>query len=371
MRSLIPILAAAALWAGTLAAEEAAWDEQNTAMGWFIMHISGVNAINGLNLTREQAVKLRALAREVESVAPKPPTFSKTYRPDFGEVRDTYLELRKVLLDGGEVSKELEGKVHRARGVEAAVIRLSLAHPNAKGGTCQRCHGEPDVRDVRQQAAATLADLRMSDKPNQHETFMAHMHGTLGLRGAAKVAQLAPDVDKLLSDPQKDVVHTFSCCLVPPKGLSDPVRAGQAAGGEKEIQALRWARGIPAERWPNALESMLQTLDRNVAGQHPGATEAERAETRKRVAEVYEKARAMSETDFEMEKDRLAADLRGKKSTSSDLEPSGRRFMAAYFLLLPGSGEVYDHLIQRLDAKERPSGAVPGTARGVPEQVKL
>ena len=363
MRSLVPILAAAALWTGSLAAEEATWDEQNTAMGWFIMHISGINAINGLNLTRDQAVRLRTMARDVESVAPRTPTFSKIYRSDLGEVRDTYLELRKVLLDGGEVSKELEGKVHRARGVEAAVIRQSLAHPNGKEANCQRCHGEPETRDVRQQAAAMLADLRMSDKPGQHETFMAHMHGTLGTRGAAKVAQLAPEVDKLLTEPQKEVVHTFSCCLVPPKGLSDPVRAGQASGGGREIEILRSVRGIPAESWPRMREAAMQKLDAMLAVKSPGATEAERAAARKRVGEAYEKARAMSETEFEMEKDSLAAALVGPRASSANLEPSGQRFMAAYFLLLPGAAGVYDRVIQRLEAKEKGAGVVPGLAR--------
>jgi hypothetical protein len=355
MRSLVPVLVAAAFCAGSARAENASWDEQNTAMSWFIMHISGINALNGLNLTRDQAVRLRALARDVESAAPKPPAFNRAFRPDLGEVRDTYLELRKVLLDGGEVSKELEAKVGRARGIDAAVIRSSLARPNEKGANCQRCHGEPDTNDVRAQTAAALTDVRMSDKPNQRETFMAHMQGTLGARGSVKVAQLAPEVDKLLTDPQKEVVRTFSCCLVPPKGLSDPVRAGQAAGGNKEVEILRHVRGIPADRWPQVREAAMRKLDQIVAVKSPGATETERAEARERVAEVYEKARAMSETDFEMEKDRLAADLHGKKAASASPDASGQRFMAAYFLLLPGSAEVYDRLLQRLEAKKTAS----------------
>jgi hypothetical protein len=354
MRCLTLVLALSGCCAAGVRAEQATWDEQNTAMGWFILHISSINAINGLHLTREQAVKLRGLAREIESVAPKVPAFDKAYRPDLGEVRDTYLELRKVLLDGGEPSKELEGKVYRARGIEAAVIRQSLAQPKEKAASCQRCHGEPAAQDVRQQAAATLADLRMSDKANPHETFMAHLLGAFGTRGATKLVQLAAEVDKVLTDPQKEVVHTFSCCLIPPKGLSDPVRAGQAAGGEKEVETLRWARGVPADRWPKTLESLMGRLDQMVAGRSPGATEAERAETRKRVAAVYEKARSMSETEFEMEKDTLAAGLRGKQSNSAGLDAGKQRFMVAHFLLLPGSAEVYDKLVRRLDA--RPSG---------------
>jgi len=338
---------------GGLAAEErATWDEQNTAMGWFILHISGVNAINGLNLSRGQAVQLRGLAREMEAVAPKPPSLNKAYRADLVEVRDTYSELRGVLIEGKEVPQELEAKVMRARGIESAVIRLSLANPTRGKMGCQRCHGEPSLPDVRSQASSTLANLKMSDKSNQKETFIAHMMGAYGVRGSVKLTQLAPQVDKVLNESQKEIVRTFACCLIPPKGLNDPVRAGQASGGEKEIEILRGIRKVPPAQWPTVRRIAMQKLDVLMAAKTPGATETEKSAARKRVGAVFDKVRSMDETEFEMEKGSLAADLHGEAASSANLKPSGQRFMAAYFLLLPGSVEVYDKLIKRLDAKK-------------------
>jgi len=336
---------------GLSAQERASWDEQNTAMGWFILHISGVNAINGLNLSRGQAVQLRGLAREMEAVAPKPPALDRAYRPDLAEVRDTYTELRGVLLNGGEVPKELETKVMRARGIESAVIRLSLANPKPGTLGCQRCHGEPRVPDVRAQASAALSDYRMSDKADKKETFVAHMMGAYGTRGTVKLTQLAPEVDKILTESQKDIVRNFTCCLIPPKGLNDPVRAGQASGGEKEIEILRNVRKVPPAQWPTVRRIAMDKLDLLLAARSPGATAAEKSEARKRVGAVFDKVRSMDETDFEMEKADLAAELHGESASSARLPSKSQRFMAAYFLLLPGAGDVYDKLIQRMDAR--------------------
>ena len=54
-------------------AVEASWEEQARAMGYLILHLSSVNAINGLNLSRDQAVRLRGMARDVEASGAKVP----------------------------------------------------------------------------------------------------------------------------------------------------------------------------------------------------------------------------------------------------------------------------------------------------------
>ena len=50
-------------------AKAVTWDEQNRALPYLIIHLSNINVINGLNLTPEQAVRLRALARKVEAAS--------------------------------------------------------------------------------------------------------------------------------------------------------------------------------------------------------------------------------------------------------------------------------------------------------------
>ncbi|HUW56168.1 MAG TPA: hypothetical protein VMZ92_05995, partial [Planctomycetota bacterium] len=57
-----------------VAADEAPWHEQLMEMGWHILHLSSINVINGLELSREQVRELRAMAREVEQAGGYVPT---------------------------------------------------------------------------------------------------------------------------------------------------------------------------------------------------------------------------------------------------------------------------------------------------------
>ena len=126
------------------------WEEQIHGMGYLILHLSSINAINGMNLTPDQARRLRQMAHEVEAVSERVPDFETIYRPDLAEVRDTYLEVRKYIISGKEVPGELEQRVVRARSIESAVIRLSLSNKKFACTSCLQCHREPGINDLRQ-----------------------------------------------------------------------------------------------------------------------------------------------------------------------------------------------------------------------------
>src|SRR5208283_4178658 len=110
-------------------------------------------------------------------------------------------------------------------------------------------------------------------------------------KGVDKVAKLAPEVDQILTEEQKNIFASFSCCLVPPKDFKDPVRAGQAAGGEKQIDLLRGARAITAERWPQAKARLLDTLKNGLFMRTAGITEETLKTAREKAGELYEKVR--------------------------------------------------------------------------------
>ncbi len=50
------------------------WERELREMGYAFLHLSNINVINGLNLSREQADKLRRLAKQVERAGEKPPS---------------------------------------------------------------------------------------------------------------------------------------------------------------------------------------------------------------------------------------------------------------------------------------------------------
>ena len=355
MKRIGMILACVAAWAiaarAAPPAPRADWAEQNGAMGYLVMHLSNINAINGLNLTRDQAVRLRDLAREVAAVAPAP-NLDGAFRPDLAEVRDVYLDVRRNLLAGEEVGEPLRQKVAAARRTQALVARLSLVNGPSSAPGCAKCHAEPQAPDVRKTADALAAESQSVPPPlgSRKDIFLAHHTGVFGVGGTLQLIPVARQVDQVLTSGQKEALRGFSCCLVPPKDLSDPVRIGQADGGEVPTRILRYVRTVPDDQWPTVRTVLLEKADGIVVLLQPGASEARKADVRRTVAEVYEKARALSAVDFELEKDDLSRRLTQAARTPKDpLSDNQQVYTRAMFLMVPGAVEAYDRLIARLD----------------------
>jgi hypothetical protein len=321
-------------------------------MGYFIMHLSSVNAINGINLTRQQAVELRAMALDIEKSASRLPPLTGQYRPDLAEVRDTYLQVEKLLLAGQEVPDALETKVGKARGYETAVIRQSLMNPVTGSTTCVKCHGQPGQPDLR---SAGLSGSPLNDAirhASPVEVFLAHHVGLFGIGGSLKMLGHIDKIDKLLQPEQKQALTGFSCCLTPPKSMSDPVRAGQASGGEKEIDFFRGIRRMNDVQWEIAKAIGSGWIDKAVVAKSPGARPEEIAATRARVIALLDKVRKVPDSDFEMDKAGLAGELKQIAGISSgEQAEKDRKFSTAMFLLVPGSADAYAALIKRLDHK--------------------
>jgi len=349
------IIAAVVLISGVASAAQAPaaapWEEQMRSMLYLIMNLSSINVINGINLTRDQALALRELAKKVEAVSPPAPDLRASLRPDLGEVRDTYVELRGTLLAGKEVGDGMEKRIMLARSVEAAVIRLAAdgAQPSDKG--CLRCHGAPEAADVRGLANTKAAlEKDLAPRPEGKEAFVSHETGLIGYQGLALLAILTPQVDAILTPEQRVAFESFACCLVPPKSMTDPIRIGQAASGEKEIGILRWVRGVPEDRWPASKAWALDLWKAGLTIKSPGLTEAEKAKACDRISKIYDETRALSDVDFELDKTRLADQLHEVTAPTQTKSDGLRKFSAAMFLIGNGTVEAYDRLIERLDA---------------------
>jgi len=359
MKAVIPVLAllvALCLPAAVVSAPQSdVYNEQLMEMGYHILHLSSINAINGISLTRKQVLELREMCREVEKAGGYVPKMQEPLSPDLLEVRKTYVELAQVLTSGKEPSDDLKTRVAKARKTEAEWIRESVSvKPTARDtGDCLKCHLSParvaEIKKANPNAAndSPLEGLGLYRSPAAHaEGDKAHSVGVLGKHGAAQVSRLADKVDALLSDAQKDVIGKFSCCLIPPKDMSDPVRAGQAEASENDLKLLRWARTVPAAQWPGAKEKVLDWMSQVIKATKPGSTEAEIAAYRQKVETVLEKTRKMSDTEFEMQKEGLCKEINLRKEQV--VPPNVAKFKRAFFLLMPGSSGVYDALLQRL-----------------------
>lgn len=337
---------------------EMPWDDQLREMCYWIVHLSTINAVNGLNLSREQAVKLQTLARQVESAGARTPVQKGQMHPDFMEVRRTYTELRSLLLRGEDVPGSFEPQVAKARKLETDLLAASLAGGSSAGSSssCQRCHAAPS------QAAKAggsvsfdvpLMGMQANSAAAKQSADYAHLEGMYG-KALPTLRKVAPQTQALLTDGQREIVNKFTCCLIPPKGLSDPVRAGQAAVSEGVLDLLKKVRACPPAYWPTAKEGVLQLLGRGHQMKHPGATDAERKARRDQAAAVLEKARTASDVEFEMNKETLCTELKGDPVRQASSEQLA--FKTAYFLLSPGSADIYAAVLRRM-ATQKAEGA--------------
>ncbi|MBM4034775.1 MAG: hypothetical protein FJ291_23775 [Planctomycetes bacterium] len=320
-------------------AAQANWENDLREMGYMFLHISNINVVNGLNLTREQAGRLMQLAAQVEEAAPPPPSLRGPIAPELAEVRKAWLELRALLLKGEPVPKELEDRVNRGRMAESKVIRSTLRSvPAAINTNCVSCHTAP----------GTASGTPMSPGPGTKKIAdLAHVEGIYGRKGIAKLVQLSPKVEEVLTEAQEAILGGFACCLVPPQSLSDPVRAGQAESSEKVLDLLRRVRACPEAFWPTMREGILAYADQFTEAVSPGASPLRRAAARDGVAKALDRARACSDVEFELEKDNLSKAVK----TAIVPAPGEGPYKAAYFLLIPGASRVYANYLKRLAAK--------------------
>ncbi len=331
---------------------EAPWEDQLAEFGFQIMHLSTINVVNGLNLDAAQVRRLREMAAQVEKAGAAPPAPKGAFSKELAEARAVYQELHGVLLKGEAASEALRARVMQARAAESRVLRETLTAPRPGHGktSCLRCHAAPGE-------ARSGAPFPASAKA---EVAAAHSVGLYGWKGLATVSSLSRKVDAALTDAQRAIFSDFSCCLVPPSNLSDPVRVGQASVPDWADDLLHKARKIPAGMWPQSRDRIADFFAGLEDARRPGTTEADKEAVRARLKKVMDEARGLSEVDFELSREELAGKLSGG--------PKGEdhAIKRAYFLLSPGPVEIYDEVLRRLERKAAPGTTKPAVEADAP-----
>ena len=335
-------------------AAEMSWEEQLREMDYYIYHLSGLNAMNALNLSRDQIHQLQALARKVAAAAEKPPQMRGELNPGFADVRETYRDLTDVLMQGKDVPPALKVRVGQARAKEAKMIRASLSERAGARGRmeCTECHAAPGSGAVLESpASAEPASFlaKPTTSAGESKAGKAHFNGMLGAGGMRLVHQLASEVDTILSDAQKQIMEDFSCCLVPPAALSNPVRAGQAEVSEANLKTLRDIRSKPEAEWAAEGPARIERMKQRFLAARPGLTESNLRDIGQDLTDLFDRTRKMSDAEFEMNKESLCAELKKPKA----MQRTGKKgnFMIAFFLLMPGTTQVYDALLKRPESR--------------------
>lgn len=208
--------------------------------------INLINLVNGLNLTEEQLTRLIAINKEVAALKESYKEKAKTFSDDLVKSLE---DLKKSLIEEGP---NLPPKV----GEKAS-------------------HLNEQAKELDEEFKAEL--------PSYQEK-----------------------IDAVLSDAQKEVINTFKPCLLPPKSQKDPVRAGQAQTHEMEINILRRLRQIPDDVYKEKRTKTLQHQFEKFEKQHGNLTEGEKLKEEERLFALVDKVRALSDEDFELNKEELA-----------------------------------------------------------------
>ena len=276
--------------------------------------ISTINLLNGLRLTREQTAAVLALAREAEDRRRKGPG-AELYRITLAKAVEAY---------------------------EAFKADANQGEPPGRRLSRNAVYYEHRILALKAQRARRIDQRR--------EEFEGKLHS-------------------VLSEGQLQIIESFEPCLVPPRDLKDPVRAGQVAD-DRGVTMLAHLRKLPGFVWGQRKDQMAEGhLRRAVEGDRIEITnEQARAALKKAFIDVVERARAMSDVEFEMEKSQLAARLSPKQSRQQLFErarvarPKGRPQQvsrAARWLLHP---RIIPILEERLKSGQ-PFQSAPGASQ--------
>lgn len=331
------------------------WEQAIRDLDSLVHQISLVNLINGLRLTPDQAAELRGLAKQFEADAPRLQAGAE-FPADLDGCRKTYVALREVLVKGLPVSPELERQVVEARTTHARFVRSTLlAKPGGSDTACTNCHG------ASRKATGQVSEPMALTPAVKYQTDIAHIVADYGLAGAKRLSKAAPQVKAIIGEDRRTVFAKFACCLIPPSDMASPIRVGQAESGAKELELLRGVRKIPPAEWPAAREALCKGMDWVAELVSPGAVQQKKAEARESLGQAMDRARELTDLEFELEKDKLAATISRLSTPPQDDWPE----KAAFFLLVPGSAGIYDRYMERL-SKEVSTGKADATRQRPP-----
>ncbi|HHT9156585.1 MAG TPA: hypothetical protein ACFYEA_03215 [Candidatus Tripitaka californicus] len=209
--------------------------------------INLLNLLNGLNLTDEQSSRVMNLATEARAV--KQGSLKENAQL-LNEFKETLLTLKEGIMD-------------------------------------KNWRPDPEIEKKAGQLNHRLKELKEE--------------------GFTRLQTLEGEAKGVLTPGQLAIIEDYKPCLIPPKDLKSPTRAGQAFDTAPAEKFLTKARSIPAERYARARDTLTEEfLDR--LEKHLGPLPDKTAK-REEVLRVIEQARAMTDEEFALEKEAMASKL--------------------------------------------------------------
>jgi hypothetical protein len=208
--------------------------------------ISILNLLNGLHLTDEQRSEILVEARRAQAV------------------RERYLQSKSEKL--AKTAESFEE------------LKRQLMNPQA-----------PPPKEIEQKAKRDNADIKRLNESYTRE-----------------IAGIEKRVAQILTDGQKEILVDFKPCLVPPKNLRNPTRAGQAHDSTRLEKFLTRSRHWSADVYERRMGKMLEQFVSKVEEKNGPMSDDEEMAEKDRVRAIVDEAQSMSDVDFELSKKELA-----------------------------------------------------------------
>ncbi|MHC4341207.1 MAG: hypothetical protein ACYSX0_13470 [Planctomycetota bacterium] len=110
----------------------------------------------------------------------------------------------------------------------------------------------------------------------------------------------ADEVVGLLSEEQKAVLFDYKPCLIPPRNLRDPVRAGQAHDPSRGVRVLERLRKVPARKFDRHKDRILNAALAAIEEREGTYPAREWFSNFVILSNVVDEARALDETEFQL-----------------------------------------------------------------------
>jgi hypothetical protein len=120
------------------------------------------------------------------------------------------------------------------------------------------------------------------------------------------LARIEQRTAKILTAGQKQIIEDFKPCLIPPKNLRNPTRAGQANDSGRIVQLLSRSRTMPVRKFERRFDAYFDKHIYRLEDYHGPMSDEEIAAEEKRIIGIIRNAHAMSDVDFEINKEEIA-----------------------------------------------------------------
>ncbi len=205
--------------------------------------ITLLNLINGLNLTDSQSEKLLKYTKEAKAVR------------DSAE-RGYNIRFNAALTE----------------------LRNSLYDKNSR-----------PPQDIERHAA----ELNRREKEKKEEMIRQLKDIEAGIKSALTPGQI-------------EIVNNFKPCLIPPKDMRNPVKAGQAFDSSPAERLIERARSTSDKRYTVAKQRIADEYIKRLESHIGSLTESEKEAKRELLLETIDKSRRMSDQEFALSKKELA-----------------------------------------------------------------